>query len=163
MTYNWYEPGAKLGMHLDEHHEETKGVRGWLRPSRRSVTWLVYLNGGILRCFPRNFHVTKNNLPPATCDDESGVPSSSSSSSCSSSAIGSEYSEDGDEDESHGDDGENSNDIAATTTTTTTTLLPPTPSSPSWAKAPQSKDSMRTKCDSMVDDDDDDDHGLSDP
>jgi Rps23 Pro-64 3,4-dihydroxylase Tpa1-like proline 4-hydroxylase len=61
MTYNWYEPGAKLGRHLDEHHEETKGVQGWIRPSRRSVTWLVYLNdnwlaseGGILRCFPRN-------------------------------------------------------------------------------------------------------------
>lgn len=28
MTYNWYEPGAKLGRHLDEHHEETKGPKG---------------------------------------------------------------------------------------------------------------------------------------
>jgi alkylated DNA repair dioxygenase AlkB len=28
MTYNWYEPGAKLGRHLDEHHEETKGTKG---------------------------------------------------------------------------------------------------------------------------------------
>jgi hypothetical protein len=27
ITYNWYEPGAKLGRHLDEHHEETKGVK----------------------------------------------------------------------------------------------------------------------------------------
>ena len=61
MTYNWYEPGAKLGRHLDEHHEETKGALGWLQPTRRSVTWLVYLNddwdakaeGGKLRCFPR--------------------------------------------------------------------------------------------------------------
>ncbi|KAL1526436.1 hypothetical protein AB1Y20_015148 [Prymnesium parvum] len=60
MTYNWYEPGASLGRHLDEHHEETKGPLGWSRPSRRSVTWLVYLNddwreeeGGALRCFPR--------------------------------------------------------------------------------------------------------------
>ena len=44
MTYNWYEPGAKLGRHLDEHHEETKGAQGWLPPTRRSVTWLVYLN-----------------------------------------------------------------------------------------------------------------------
>ena len=44
MTYNWYEPGAKLGRHLDEHHEETKGALGWLQPTRRSVTWLVYLN-----------------------------------------------------------------------------------------------------------------------
>lgn len=71
MTYNWYEPGAKLGRHLDEHHEETKGVQGWIRPSRRSVTWLVYLNdgwlaseGGILRCFPRSekqFTATTNN------------------------------------------------------------------------------------------------------
>lgn len=61
MTYNWYEPGARLGRHLDEHHEETKGVKGWLMPTRRSVTWLVYLNdgwekeeGGALRCFPRD-------------------------------------------------------------------------------------------------------------
>ena len=57
MTYNWYESGAKLGRHLDEHHEETKGVKGWLLGTRRSVTWLVYLNsgweekdGGALRC-----------------------------------------------------------------------------------------------------------------
>ena len=28
ITYNWYEPGAKLGRHLDEHHEETKGPMG---------------------------------------------------------------------------------------------------------------------------------------
>ena len=27
MTYNWYEVGAKLGRHLDEHHEETKGTK----------------------------------------------------------------------------------------------------------------------------------------
>ena len=61
ITYNWYEPGAKLGRHLDEHHEETKGTKGWRYPTRRSVTWLVYLNdgwtadeGGALRCFPRS-------------------------------------------------------------------------------------------------------------
>lgn len=60
MTYNWYEPGASLGRHLDEHHEETKGSKGWLLPTRRSVTWLVYLNdnwleeeGGSLHTFPR--------------------------------------------------------------------------------------------------------------
>ena len=27
ITYNWYEVGAKLGRHLDEHHEETKGTK----------------------------------------------------------------------------------------------------------------------------------------
>lgn len=60
MTYNYYEPGASLGRHLDEHHEETKGNKGWLLPTRRSVTWLVYLNddwrpeeGGSLHTFPR--------------------------------------------------------------------------------------------------------------
>ncbi len=63
ITYNWYEPGAKLGRHLDEHHEETKGPKGWRYPSRRSVTWLVYLNdnwkeneGGALLCHPRSQH-----------------------------------------------------------------------------------------------------------
>jgi len=61
ITYNWYEPGAKLGRHLDEHHEETKGPRGWRYPTRRSVTWLLYLNdhwtpqeGGALLCHPRS-------------------------------------------------------------------------------------------------------------
>jgi len=60
MTYNLYEPGAKLGRHLDEHHEETKGPKGWQLPTRRSVTWLIYLNedwveeeGGTLHCYPR--------------------------------------------------------------------------------------------------------------
>ena len=70
MTYNWYEPGAKLGRHLDEHHEETKGSRGWLLPTRRSVTWLVYLNegwtkeeGGALRCLPpRDDSMRLNNV-----------------------------------------------------------------------------------------------------
>lgn len=59
MTLNQYEPGAKLGRHLDGHHEETKGLRGWKLPTRRSVTWLVYCSdgwkgeeGGALRCFP---------------------------------------------------------------------------------------------------------------
>ena len=67
ITYNWYEPGAKLGRHLDEHHEETKGPKGWRYPSRRSVTWLVYLNdewateeGGALRCHPRSSHDNNN-------------------------------------------------------------------------------------------------------
>ena len=62
-----YEPGAKLGQHLDEHHEETKGPKGWIFPSRRSVTWLVYLNeewtneeGGALRCLPRRSSTTNN-------------------------------------------------------------------------------------------------------
>lgn len=61
VTYNWYEPGARLGRHLDEHHEETKGPKGWRYPTRRSVTWLVYLNdgwteeeGGALLCHPRS-------------------------------------------------------------------------------------------------------------
>ena len=60
MTYNWYEPGTKLGRHIDEHHEETNGVKRWMVPMRQLVTWLVYLDdewreeeGGTLRCFPR--------------------------------------------------------------------------------------------------------------
>ncbi|KAJ1460487.1 hypothetical protein M885DRAFT_509485 [Pelagophyceae sp. CCMP2097] len=60
MTFNYYAPGAALREHLDEYHEEAKGVRGWVVPTRRCVTWLVYLNedwldseGGVLRCYPR--------------------------------------------------------------------------------------------------------------
>ena len=56
---------------MDERHEESKGPRGWLLPSRRSLSWLIYLsetdtednvnsktwdaeqNGGMLRIFPQ--------------------------------------------------------------------------------------------------------------
>lgn len=59
---------------MDERHEEFKGPRGWLLPSRRSLSWLIYLseteaagyrnnnnniawdaeqNGGMLRIFPQ--------------------------------------------------------------------------------------------------------------
>ena len=43
--------------------EELKGIRGWEKPTRRSLSWLIYLNeddwdaelhGGQLRCFERN-------------------------------------------------------------------------------------------------------------
>ena len=60
-TYNWYEPLASLKRHIDERHEEVKGREGWRLPTRRSVTWLVYLNdgwadadGGALRCYERS-------------------------------------------------------------------------------------------------------------
>jgi len=55
-SYNYYAPGASLALHLDEYHEETKGLKGWTQPTRRSLTWLLYINekysGGQLRCFP---------------------------------------------------------------------------------------------------------------
>jgi hypothetical protein len=31
---------------MDERHEEFKGPRGWLLPSRRSLSWLIYLSEG---------------------------------------------------------------------------------------------------------------------
>lgn len=36
-------PKAKLGMHMDERHEQTKGENGWEMPTRRSISWLLYL------------------------------------------------------------------------------------------------------------------------
>ena len=36
--------GASLKHHMDERHEETKGSRGWDTATRRSVSWLLYLN-----------------------------------------------------------------------------------------------------------------------
>ena len=36
--------GASLSHHMDERHEETKGFRGWETATRRSVSWLLYLN-----------------------------------------------------------------------------------------------------------------------
>ncbi len=62
ISYTRFGPGAFLKRHVDEHHEELKGRDGWLKPTRRSVSWLIYLNepdwnasrdGGQLRCFER--------------------------------------------------------------------------------------------------------------
>ncbi|KAJ1636701.1 hypothetical protein T492DRAFT_957853 [Pavlovales sp. CCMP2436] len=59
-------PGAILARHMDEFHEETKGSKGWMAPTRRSVSWLVYLSdegwdepggagaGGALRAYVRS-------------------------------------------------------------------------------------------------------------
>lgn len=60
VSYSIYGPGASLKRHLDERHEEFKGNKGWVRKSRRSISWLLYLNdpdwdfdldGGALRTF----------------------------------------------------------------------------------------------------------------
>jgi Rps23 Pro-64 3,4-dihydroxylase Tpa1-like proline 4-hydroxylase len=61
ISYTRFGPGAFLKRHVDEHHEELKGTAGWVQPTRRSVSWLIYLNqdwdaakyGGQLRCFER--------------------------------------------------------------------------------------------------------------
>ena len=62
ISYTRFGPGAFLKRHIDEHHEELKGIDGWKKPTRRSVTWLIYLNeddwdvkqhGGELRVFER--------------------------------------------------------------------------------------------------------------
>jgi 2OG-Fe(II) oxygenase superfamily len=54
--------GSTLKRHMDERHEELKGPKGWLLPSRRSLSWLIYMsddnwsldgNGGALRTFPQ--------------------------------------------------------------------------------------------------------------
>jgi predicted 2-oxoglutarate/Fe(II)-dependent dioxygenase YbiX len=54
--YSRSTEGALLKRHMDERHEETKGPRGWMLPSRRSISWLIYLSdfdvqGGELRSF----------------------------------------------------------------------------------------------------------------
>eukprot|EP00581_Thalassiosira_minuscula_P001770 CAMPEP_0183744044 /NCGR_PEP_ID=MMETSP0737-20130205/65529_1 /TAXON_ID=385413 /ORGANISM="Thalassiosira miniscula, Strain CCMP1093" /LENGTH=384 /DNA_ID=CAMNT_0025979679 /DNA_START=78 /DNA_END=1232 /DNA_ORIENTATION=- len=63
ISFTHFGPGALLARHIDEHHEEIKGRAGWSRPTRRSISWLVYLNeddwdpnndGGELRTFERN-------------------------------------------------------------------------------------------------------------
>ncbi|KAL3942731.1 MAG: hypothetical protein SGBAC_003138 [Bacillariaceae sp.] len=61
ISYTRFGPGAFLKRHVDEHHEELKGPDGWSKPTRRSMSWLIYLNddwnanqhGGCLRCFER--------------------------------------------------------------------------------------------------------------
>jgi hypothetical protein len=65
--YSTASTGSFLPRHMDERHEELKGARGWLLPSRRSLSWLVYLsdpgwdladNGGALRSFPQKTTVS---------------------------------------------------------------------------------------------------------
>jgi hypothetical protein len=62
VSYTRFGPGASLRRHVDEHAEALKGSAGWRSPTRRSVSWLVYLqgddwdvarDGGALRTFPR--------------------------------------------------------------------------------------------------------------
>ena len=60
--YSTAGPGSFLPRHMDDKHEDLKGSKGWLLPSRRSLSWLLYLsdpadwdlpkNGGALRTFP---------------------------------------------------------------------------------------------------------------
>ena len=60
MSYTRYGPGAFLARHTDEHHGMLK-IGAKPRPTRRSVSWLVYLNedwdarsdGGCLRVHER--------------------------------------------------------------------------------------------------------------
>lgn len=69
ISYTRFGPGAYLKRHVDEHHEELKGRRGWEKPTRRSISWLIYLNdddwdgdlhGGHLRCFLRKDNCVDN-------------------------------------------------------------------------------------------------------
>lgn len=64
VTYGRYahKGGASLGRHTDELHELKKGRDGYIGRTRRSLSWLLYLNdpdwdgeknGGYLRCFNR--------------------------------------------------------------------------------------------------------------
>ena len=62
ISYTRFGPGASLKKHVDEHHEEFKGVAGWSQPTRRSISWLLYLqapdwiparDGGQLHCYQR--------------------------------------------------------------------------------------------------------------
>ena len=55
-------PGTYLRRHMDERHQELRPADGWALKSRRSISWLLYLNekswdpsinGGQLRSFPQ--------------------------------------------------------------------------------------------------------------
>lgn len=79
--YSQSEPGSFLKRHMDERHEETKGARGWLLPSRRSISWLVYVSddnvmGGELRTFPiaREKYATKHKMMLQQYSSFTGIP-----------------------------------------------------------------------------------------
>ena len=83
--YSLSKVGSFLPRHMDERHEEMKSSNGWLLPSRRSLSWLIYLstpkewsietNGGALRTFPQTKQqqqqVEKSSRTTATVGTES--------------------------------------------------------------------------------------------
>jgi hypothetical protein len=46
MYYSISPRGSSLPRHNDERHEDTKGDKGWIHDTRRSISWLIYLNDG---------------------------------------------------------------------------------------------------------------------
>lgn len=44
MYYSISPAGSSLPRHNDERHEDTKGDKGWSTDTRRSISWLLYLN-----------------------------------------------------------------------------------------------------------------------
>jgi hypothetical protein len=44
MYYSASPPQSHLPRHMDERHEDTKGDKGWMNDTRRSISWLLYLN-----------------------------------------------------------------------------------------------------------------------
>jgi len=73
--YSTASEGSSLSRHMDERHEELKGAKGWLLPSRRSLSWLVYLsdedwtldeNGGALRSFPQSKVIVPSSPSPSS-------------------------------------------------------------------------------------------------
>ena len=75
ISYTRFGPGAYLKRHVDEHHEELKDTAGWMQPTRRSLSWLIYLNendwdtekhGGALRVLS-SFH---NARPTYWCNQQ---------------------------------------------------------------------------------------------
>jgi len=44
MYYSISPGGSHLPKHQDERHEDTKGGKGWINETRRSISWLIYLN-----------------------------------------------------------------------------------------------------------------------
>uniref|UniRef100_A0A7S1C241 Prolyl 4-hydroxylase alpha subunit Fe(2+) 2OG dioxygenase domain-containing protein n=1 Tax=Corethron hystrix TaxID=216773 RepID=A0A7S1C241_9STRA len=44
MYYSISPTGSHLPRHNDERHEDTKGEKGWINETRRSISWLIYLN-----------------------------------------------------------------------------------------------------------------------
>ena len=44
MYYSISPKGSILPRHQDERHEDTKGEKGWMHDTRRSISWLIYLN-----------------------------------------------------------------------------------------------------------------------
>ena len=69
MYYSISPKGSLLPRHNDERHEDTKGDNAWIHDTRRSISWLIYLNDNASLGLNKNNDNNNNNNNNSSDDD----------------------------------------------------------------------------------------------